>query len=250
MNTHTFFAHLALSAVLVGSFALVAMPQQASAMNKAELIESIASESGLSKADSKRALDGFINTTTKALKKGDRISLVGFGSFSVSKRANGDHDGDGYGDPDPAFVRFHANTNGHLTSNDCDDSRGPVRPEHHDADCDDDGLVTLEELKRDMAQHIAKDSAADSRRSTKEAQYRVDSFFDVFFDVVHERVGRREAVSLGEEFGTFYPPMLANSISKRSARTGRNPQTGKEIKIPAKRVVKFKAGAELSKAVN
>ncbi|MDX1652518.1 MAG: HU family DNA-binding protein [Brumimicrobium sp.] len=90
-------------------------------MNKAELIESMASESGLSKADAKRALDAFINVTTKALKKGDRISLIGFGSFS---------------------------------------------------------------------------------------------------------------------------------ISKRSARTGRNPQTGKEIQIAAKKVVKFKAGAELSKAVN
>ena len=44
-------------------------------------------------------------------------------------------------------------------------------------------------------------------------------------------------------FGSF-------SVSQRSARTGRNPQTGKEIKIPAKKVVKFKAGADLDKAVN
>ena len=90
-------------------------------MNKAELIEAMASEAGLSKADSKKALDAFINATTKTLKKGDRLSLIGFGSFS---------------------------------------------------------------------------------------------------------------------------------ISKRSARTGRNPQTGKEIQIAAKNVVKFKAGAELSKSVN
>ncbi|MEX1191425.1 MAG: HU family DNA-binding protein [Brumimicrobium sp.] len=90
-------------------------------MNKAELIESMASQAGLSKADAKKALDGFINATTSALKKGDRLSLIGFGSFS---------------------------------------------------------------------------------------------------------------------------------ISKRSARTGRNPQTGKEIQIAAKNVVKFKAGAELSKSVN
>jgi DNA-binding protein HU-beta len=40
-------------------------------------------------------------------------------------------------------------------------------------------------------------------------------------------------------FGTY-------SVSKRSARIGRNPQTGKEIKIPAKKVVKFKAGKEFS----
>lgn len=56
-------------------------------MNKAELVEAIASKSGLSKADSKKALDGFLDATTGALKKGDRVSLVGFGSFSVSKRA-------------------------------------------------------------------------------------------------------------------------------------------------------------------
>ena len=90
-------------------------------MNKAELIEAMASSGGLSKADAKKALDGFINATSSALKKGDRISLIGFGSFS---------------------------------------------------------------------------------------------------------------------------------ISKRSARTGRNPQTGKEIKIAAKNVVRFKAGADLSKNVN
>lgn len=90
-------------------------------MNKAELIDAMASESKLSKADAQRALDGFINATTKALKKGDRVALVGFGSFSIAKRA---------------------------------------------------------------------------------------------------------------------------------ARTGRNPQTGKAIKIAAKKVAKFKAGAELSKAVN
>ena len=90
-------------------------------MNKAELVDAMASEAGISKADAKKALDGFINATTGALKKGDRLSLIGFGSFS---------------------------------------------------------------------------------------------------------------------------------ISKRSARTGRNPQTGKEIQIAAKNVVKFKAGAELSKSVN
>ena len=43
-------------------------------------------------------------------------------------------------------------------------------------------------------------------------------------------------------FGTF-------SVTKRAARKGRNPQTGKEINIPAKKVVKFKAGAELSSKV-
>lgn len=91
------------------------------ARTNAELIESMASEAGITSTEAGAVLDAFINATTEALKKGDRLSLTGFGSFS---------------------------------------------------------------------------------------------------------------------------------ISKRSARTGRNPQTGKEIQIAAKNVVKFKAGAELSKVVN
>ena len=55
-------------------------------MNKAQLIDAIASEAKLTKADAKRALDAFVKTTTGALKKGDRVALVGFGSFAVSKR--------------------------------------------------------------------------------------------------------------------------------------------------------------------
>ncbi len=90
-------------------------------MNKAQLIDAIASKADLTKADAKKALDAFIEVTGEALKAADRVALVGFGSFSVSER---------------------------------------------------------------------------------------------------------------------------------TARTGRNPQTGKEIQIPAKKVVKFKAGSELSDAVN
>lgn len=55
-------------------------------MNKADLINAIASESGLTKADAKRALDAFISTTSKSLKQGGRVALVGFGSFSVANR--------------------------------------------------------------------------------------------------------------------------------------------------------------------
>jgi DNA-binding protein HU-beta len=56
-------------------------------MNKAELIEAIANTTKTTKADAGRALDATIEAVAKALKKGDRISLVGFGSFSVAKRA-------------------------------------------------------------------------------------------------------------------------------------------------------------------
>ncbi len=55
-------------------------------MNKAELIGSIADKSGLSKTEAGKALDAFVSSVSDALKGGDRISLVGFGSFSVDKR--------------------------------------------------------------------------------------------------------------------------------------------------------------------
>jgi DNA-binding protein HU-beta len=56
-------------------------------MNKAELIDAIAGSAGITKADAKKALDAFISTTSGALKKGDRVALVGFGSFSVAERS-------------------------------------------------------------------------------------------------------------------------------------------------------------------
>lgn len=55
-------------------------------MNKSELIDAIAAESGLTKIDSKKALEAFVNVTGESLKKGDKIALVGFGSFSVSSK--------------------------------------------------------------------------------------------------------------------------------------------------------------------
>ena len=56
-------------------------------MNKSELIESIASESGLSKADSLKALDAMLGSVTQALQNGEQVVLVGFGTFSVKDRA-------------------------------------------------------------------------------------------------------------------------------------------------------------------
>ena len=55
-------------------------------MNKAELVESLAKTTGLSKVQANGALDAFVDAVTKALKSGDKVTLVGFGTFSVSKR--------------------------------------------------------------------------------------------------------------------------------------------------------------------
>ena len=56
-------------------------------MNKAQLIDAIAKDAKLTKVEAKRALGSVITVTSKALSKGDRVALIGFGSFSVSKRA-------------------------------------------------------------------------------------------------------------------------------------------------------------------
>ena len=56
-------------------------------MNKTELIEAMAKESGLSKKDTDAALKAFINVVSKALKKKDKVQLVGFGTFETAKRA-------------------------------------------------------------------------------------------------------------------------------------------------------------------
>ncbi|NTV96876.1 MAG: HU family DNA-binding protein [Thiobacillus sp.] len=56
-------------------------------MNKSELIDAIAVSADISKAAAGRALDGAMDAIKKALKKGDMVTLVGFGSFYVGKRA-------------------------------------------------------------------------------------------------------------------------------------------------------------------
>lgn len=56
-------------------------------MNKSELIDAVADESGLSKADAGRALDAVISSITAALKAGDTVSLIGFGTYSVKARS-------------------------------------------------------------------------------------------------------------------------------------------------------------------
>ena len=55
-------------------------------MNKTELIDKIAAGAGISKADSKKALDATVNALKEPLIAGDKIQLVGFGTFSVNER--------------------------------------------------------------------------------------------------------------------------------------------------------------------
>ena len=56
-------------------------------MTKAELIDKMAKDVDISKAAAQKALDSFIDAIVKTLKKGNKVTLIGFGTFSVSKRA-------------------------------------------------------------------------------------------------------------------------------------------------------------------
>lgn len=56
-------------------------------MKKVEFVEAIAEKTGLSKADSTRALDAVFAVITEALKDGDKVPVAGFGTFAISKRA-------------------------------------------------------------------------------------------------------------------------------------------------------------------
>lgn len=56
-------------------------------MNKGDLINMIASDASITKTQAQEALNSFLNSTSGALKKGDKVTLVGFGTFSTSKRS-------------------------------------------------------------------------------------------------------------------------------------------------------------------
>lgn len=79
--------------------------------------------------------------------------------------------------------------------------------------------------------------AGDANITKAQAQSALNSFLGS----TSNALGKGDKVTL-VGFGTF-------SVTRRNARTGRNPRTGKEIKIPAKNVVKFKPGSELSSKV-
>ena len=70
----------------------------------------------------------------------------------------------------------------------------------------------------------------------------VQKVFESTFDLFKDELAKGNKVSVAG-FGTF-------NVSKRNARTGRNPQTGETVKIPARNAVTFKAGTELKNKVN
>jgi DNA-binding protein HU-beta len=87
--------------------------------------------------------------------------------------------------------------------------------------------------KSDLIDQIAKDAAITKAQAT--------AAVNSFLDATATSLAKGDSLVL-VGFGTF-------SVTKRAARKGRNPRTKEEINIPAKKVVKFKAGSELSKTV-
>jgi DNA-binding protein HU-beta len=88
--------------------------------------------------------------------------------------------------------------------------------------------------KGDLIEHIAKDAKISKTQATNALNSTLSSI---------ERTLRRGGKVTLVGFGTF-------TVGKRKARTGRNPQTGASLKIPARKVARFAPGTDLKKAVN
>ena len=86
--------------------------RRAAGVNKAELVSRVARETGLTKADVLRTLDSILDHVARALKKGDRVTLVGFGTFLVGRRRSragyNPHKGEAMRIPGRQFPRFAA----------------------------------------------------------------------------------------------------------------------------------------------
>jgi DNA-binding protein HU-beta len=216
------------TAALVFGLGLTAIPGAATAMNKAGLIEAMASESGLSSAQVTSALATITEVATNALADGEHATVVGFGSFSVSKRANREES-----TTEDSPVNFDV-CPAVADSLDLIPGKGDEKRPTPTDSCRDEGVVI-------DATRLAPDSDGekfDGGLSKADAKKALDGFIGAMTAALQSG----DTVSI-DNFGVF-------SISKRSARTGRNPKTGKEIQSSGKKTVQFKAGAELSKSVN
>ncbi len=194
------------------------------AMNKAELIDAIAKDAGLSEADVDHVLETVPILVGEALKKGNRVALIGFGSFSISKRTTGgfcdeDSDGDGLCD-------------GVCTDDGFCVCESPWEPEFEA------GSPELSECQYYTTDEELIPAIARANKLTEED---AAAFLQSFKKIVHRAVRRGQWVETGG-LGNFWNERMPR-------RTGRNPQTGATIKIAAKRVAKFKAGKALADTV-
>lgn len=220
------------------------------AADKAELVEAIATESGLSKADAKRALDSCVGLLTDDLVTEGAVCIERFGCHVVNTGPSVGR----YQDGDDLYLRKRPGRGrGHgKQGNDSLVRKRPGRTVRSNITENDVGFRCSPELAATLGlrvhplsgvpEGVPVLSAVRLARAAKLSGKTCEAFLEAFVRVATKALKEGEPLSLAG-FGTY-------SISKRSARTGRNPQTGKEIQIAAKNEVKFKAGAELSKAVN
>jgi Bacterial DNA-binding protein len=84
-------------------------------MHKTELVEAIAKDAGLSRTDAGRAVESFISTVQRTLRKGDEVAITGFGKFSVAKRgADGAQSADGCAGQDQGVQGAEVLSRGHA----------------------------------------------------------------------------------------------------------------------------------------
>lgn len=325
-------------AVVVGLYAFVVSPSPLLAQT--DLVAAIATQAGITATEADQVLGAFANAVSKGLKKGDRISLVGFGSFSVAKRALGGGSGavpplQATGKALKLAFRDGSKTAGVLTPTvaywnvaiglDRSFIDDPIEIEGAlpkpfdtkllqleiglpssapgttframlDSLTADEGLVVEINLPRDAFDDFVYDELNPGPDF-------VASFFSSFHAggssdptaqaLLSERIGFGGVDLCADGVGCPLPPSdlaalkadiaaalgVANdvvshgvdailalpvpgplsdatsssgvgtfAVAKRAARVGRNPQTGKTIKIAAKKVVKFKAGSELARS--
>lgn len=271
---------------------------QVFAMNKAELIDAVASDAGISKAKAKKAVDSFFDVFTKAHKKGQKVALSGFGTLTSKKYRSGKTQthkvlkifrkkyidkatpllaqviGGGevtnllnkglnrvFMGGDDYVVRKRP---GRIKYSNVTLKRGSALAEElgnkfrltHTKQVLLNNLIksTINSFLKMMDQVAVLRNDVDIAGAVVTAQImktqisigiEEDGLNKVYFAIVGTM---NQALAAGERvmipgFGTFF-------VEPQVRRTGRNPQTGKEIKIAGKSVVKFKAGADLSGRVN
>jgi len=214
------------------------------AMNKAELIEAIASDASLTKADARGALDAFIGATSKSLKGGNRVALVGFGSFSISKRKARTGRQGAAVNSGIELVRFKSGDMPFLPNVEYTTTEDIIKMIATSAG---------EETKREEWNDINNDGRIHIAKQ----------FMNSFTDVIIKNLQAGKVVYLGEDFGTFYIPrdvVLSNAKihETKNGKTIRTPTIGhvdhgkgrtKYSNIVLKRGFKFKAGSDLSTTV-
>ncbi len=202
--------------------------QEASAMNKGELVDAIAKDAGLSKADAKRALEAMPAAIATALRKGNTVQLVGFGSFSISKRAARSLVGQ-----DDLSARERG----------CVWLAGGAPEWLHGLFC----TVSDTEIVALMAK---ADDGSPKPLGADLALRCLNSFKSVTTGqlVIRDDVDATDfgEFSVEEGRGRRLNIVEFDAAAAFTERVGRNPQTGSTTK----NVVKFKAGADLSKKVN